>query len=360
MIYFSILLFVCILGLIPSRNQERWAYGVLFAMFLLCGLRGDSVCVDTQHYINIIKSNDLENLYGFIYGLIGSFCKWFGDSPHIVLFVFAMLTYIPLFMLIRKASLLPVLSVAVFMVSSSLFLETFNLVRQSIALMFILWAMYYLDKCKNFKDKKFVFLILLFVFIAYQFHKVAILAAPFFIFAKLNIEKRKVYIILFLSFLTGLTSQMVDISEYLTYLTNLQSYEETGSFARTFGSYAFSEEYIGQWGIMGKLVNALPMNLLCLATYNKQTKGNTYFNLTFFGVVFLNLFVSSTFCIRISTILTISQLLLVPIAFKTSGKKQQLYIYGVLGLMAFLYVYKLIGYMNSPQSLGVLPYSFCF
>ena len=356
MIYFTILLLWSIYIFIKENETgnhiSKAPYIILLCMFVLCAFRGPTVCVDTQHYIDLLHSYNMGEKFGWFYGLLQKISNQV-NSQQLFFIVTASLTYYPLYYITKKESPIPIVSVLVFMVGGGLFLETFNLVRQSIAIQFVLLAMYFIKQVKY----KYTVLSL---FLAFSFHKIILLTIPFLFLHKCYLNKKITFSILTASVIVGLSGTMEYVSEMLMYLNTVSNSSETGTFAQQFGSYANSGEYIGQWGIMGKLVNMIPMTLMCIVCHRSKEYNSIYYNMMLFGTILLNVFIDSSFCMRFSTILSISSVIAIPIALKNSNSKQSIYIYVALAVSIIVYLRVLIGYYTDPNSLGVIPYHFCF
>lgn len=153
MIYFSCICIASLLAMAAQkRDSKRLIFMVALILSLLCGLRGDSVGVDTMNYMRYLQNLQSSGIgFGsdigfsaFAYVLL----KIFNDY-HIILLICAILTnYLIVFRLWDfrdKASM----ALMIFIFAVIQYPYTFNIVRQFLAIALIFWGTRYLDRGKT-------------------------------------------------------------------------------------------------------------------------------------------------------------------------------------------------------------------
>ncbi|MBR5898107.1 MAG: EpsG family protein [Muribaculaceae bacterium] len=152
---------------------------LMLAMFVVCAFRHESVGADTSMYLTIYNSPRLLEYYAdepIFYWLVKTM-RDMDLSPYDAQFIMSLLAYIPLFWLFKRRSFDFSLSVLLFIVAyNSYFLETMNIVRQSISTPFLLWAYLLIDDKKYWKA-------LICMLIAIGFHSSSLIYVPLIVLA---------------------------------------------------------------------------------------------------------------------------------------------------------------------------------
>ena len=169
-IYIIALVFICHLNL---KNAKR-IYLILTIGFLgfLSAVRGSSVGNDTVEYLKIFSECQYYDLsllgmrYEFGYVLLNKMLFLISDNPQIILIVSSIIIGIGFYKFIYKYSMIPMLSVFLFF-SLGYWGQMMNTIRQSIALVILLYAF---DFIKKRKLLPFIGI----VCVASLFHKTAI------------------------------------------------------------------------------------------------------------------------------------------------------------------------------------------
>ena len=353
MLVYVILAIIAILFLRATKKcQDIVSVTLMTVMMVLCGLRGRYVGTDTLHYMGYVEGSFTGQSFGFVYEFLREVSLVIGSNPNIFLMILAVLTYIPLMLLIVRESNKPVLSVYLFMTTTGLFfLETFNIARQSIAIVFILWSAVFLNKKRYLWS--FIFFILGFCFHPYVF--------PFIIMYVLNkivLKKWMVAICLSLSFLVGFWGVLDRISDVIELL-----------YAATSGSESVLVEQLGKYSgrdtsydysFLGKMRHMLPITLLCWFSYSSRFKNELYFKMLLIGAIIVNLFIATQYCERIASTFTLSQILVIPIALQNGNYFKKISLIVLLFLVSILYLYNLNGMQNNDFEDYPVPYKTCF
>lgn len=360
--FFFLLLSILIAFLYIGKDKKSQAIitiAILSILCFLCMFRGESVCIDTAHYIDIFKSGELGSRYGVLYSWLYHLCVLAGGGPHMFLALMAIVTYVPLIYLSKKVDS-PSVLLLLFIACPAFFLETFNLIRQTAAMSFFLLSYYFVDNNKKLKSG------IMFV-IACFCHSISIVFLPFYFLIRLKVPPKLMYLSLLGSLLIGLVlsmdffyDTMDNVVQYMMLMPIFNNGISTGDIIN---HYIESDELTGQWGIVGILTNTLPLTMLCAASYHNSDEEKTHmalYNFFFFGTVLGNLFGSSAFNARIASPLTIACLLYMAYTYDKVGFKQKRWIKIAFLIIIVVFVRKLWGYFTDVHSLGIIPYSFCF
>jgi hypothetical protein len=303
---------------------------------ILCAIRGYDVGRDTPNYVEAaMNTYSYNSTWGPIYYILIKFSQFFSNPATIFLCLMAALTYIPLIVVVRSKSVLPALSVLMYIIpTAAFFYESFNLARQSIAIVYILLAAIFL------KDKK-IKLSIVMTLIAFFFHPYTIFFSIFYLISKIKFTKSLVNTLVYGSMIIGLLGTITVIQDTLSLMSFL--FEDTSSAMLTKFSKYGNDSYniISNYSVIGQLSHILPLSAMCLLGINKKTEDDVLFKVMVCGCVVTNLFVSVIFCERIASTFSIAQFLAVPIIFSTSTKIKRQSMIVLLIFTAFLYVYNL-------------------
>jgi hypothetical protein len=151
------------------------------------------------------------------YLFLASLIKMFTSNSQVYLFVMGGLSMFLLYKCLTKYSLLPLLGLAVY-VARFLLNRDFQQMRSSLAILMIILAMDLIYKKKMWQY-------LLVIFVAYQFHHMALIGLPLYFFAQIKISRKVIYwslpIAMFLSvsLSSGIADQVEAYSQDLQYQT---------------------------------------------------------------------------------------------------------------------------------------------
>lgn len=331
-----------------GEKEGRYASLLLFAMMVMCGLRGYTVGTDTHNYVACYVNSDMEERFGFFYVYLMQICQKIGDSPTIFLMAMALLTYLPIIYIVNKRPQGSLLVAYCYLASSSMFFfETFNLSREMISISWILLFMFFMEE-----DKKKLALIS--IIIAVLTHKYAIISIPFVLFKKYELKKTYVVAGLMISAVVGMSGILDSITNTLLFISGTLG---DGEFFSDFVKYA-TRDISSDWNIVGQLSHILPLSTLTFLCYTEDNKNDLFYKCLFWGTIILNLFVSVKYCERLASVLTISQILVVPtVLLSTKGSTQNMLIKILLAMFAGLYIYQLFVMGRVVQFDSVVPYS---
>lgn len=338
--YIYILLLAVANCFVPARKQKYTSTILLFVMMLMCGFRAYDVGTDTHNYVAYASARFVDDYkWGPLYIPMKSLASTFPLEETAFLMIMAVLTYIPLIYIIQKKSLCPALSVLMYIIPCGIFFnETFNIARQSIAIVYILLAVIMLEKEK----KKISYGL---VILAFFFHPYTVFFALFYFINKFRFTRKMVMWIMGVSMLVGMVGSLSGIQSVLNTMALMFSGADS-NLLQKFAKYGDGYDIVSGFSIVGTLSHMLPMVGLCILGANKNSENNIYFKMMVCGSAITNLFVSVIFCERIASTFTLSQILAVPFIYTTMNKKYRFWLILLLLLTTFLYVYNMQGYSH--------------
>lgn len=282
-----IILVIAFLFLSIFKNNKYFLGIASIFLVFLAGYRDWSVGTDTDNYYNIfhgvIVGGDLEFLFSYISDLVYDIDKDFGHF----LLIMSILTICPVFYVVCKKSSNYMFSIFVY-ISLFFYFNSFNIIRQSIAVSFCLLAFYFLEL------KKYRFFILS-VFIGFLFHKAAILSLLVLPLIYFDLKRHWLIVISLSTYLLGLFGLFTKIvslvgffgDKYLAY-TSLLAMREGGIFSR------------------------LLLNLFLVLIIYSAKKIDLWIVSFYLGVIVLNILSFSPELGRLSQIFLITQIILLP------------------------------------------------
>ena len=282
---FAVSLLFIYFGLKQNNKILKWLFFVvgLAVPCVLAGLRDITVGTDTGGYVlnyykiaatsdsfgsymDTIKYNYASNdlIYSFISYVFGKS----GLSFHALLFLVECLIVVPIFVAIRnyasdKKSVL--LGMGIFYLT--LFNMSLNMVRQSLAISFIVLAFSFLPKLVT-KNKKYWFLLIISILIAIGFHNTAIVSILIFIlYFILNTDKIP---------LKG--KKIVSVFVVITALASLMFYRQILTLVGASGIYPKALAYIGNYSTFNfdYLGTALNFGILVMILLGWQKKKDIF------------------------------------------------------------------------------------
>lgn len=338
--YIYILLLALANCLVPVKKQKYTSTLLMIVMMLMCGFRAYDVGTDTHNYVTYASARFVDDYkWGPLYLPIKALAEMFSEEGSAFLMIMAILTYIPLIYIIQKKSLRPALSVLMYIIPCGIFFnETFNIARQSIAIVYILLAVVMLEDEK----RKLSYCL---VALAFFFHPYTIFFALFYFVYKVSFTMKMVLWIMGVSMLIGVVGALSGIMSLLNTMAMMFS-EADSDLLQKFAKYGNGYDIASNFSVVGTLSHMLPMVGICVLGANKYSANNIYFKMMVCGSAITNLFVSVIFCERIASTFTLSQILAVPFIYTTMNKKYRFWLILLLLLTTFLYVYNMQGYSH--------------
>lgn len=332
LIYIVVLVIAILCCFLPQQVQKHTSVILLMFMMLICGFRAYDVGVDTHNYVDFVNKSDMEEFWGPVFIFLKFIANIFENSQTVFLFLMAMLTYIPLAVIARRYSEYPALSVLMFIIPvAEFFVQSMNICRQSIAIVYVLLAAILIDRQKKIP----AFLLLVFCFFV---HPYSFIAFIIFFLDRINLTKSKVLIFLAVTIVIGLVGTLSGIQDLLNIMMIATS--DSSALLERLGKYG-DRDIAADFSLVGQLSHMLPLVAMCYLGANEETLKSIYYKLMFAGCIVTNIFVSVIFCERIASTYTIAQFLAVPLIYQTSTPFTRRLILLLLLGTTLLYVYNL-------------------
>jgi len=234
--------------------------------------------------------------------------------------------------------------------SATFFGLTFNGVRQSIAMSFLLISIYYFSN-KDWKKS------LIYYAIAVLFHYSCLASLPFLVFFYFihSISKRVLYIALISSFCFGLLFGQNNY--FLQFFQYFELFSDS-EIANNYLHYA-DDSNVASLNIVGILGRMLPFTMYSIFLYDSKNKSSTAYIFIVAGAVLSNVFISVHYIFRLAAYFILPIVYVLP-ETQNRAKGNRLAILQALNVIMILwYFYSLL--KAGPNSLnGIFPYSTCF
>lgn len=308
-------------------NKKSTYHGCVFLMcllFSLCAFRDVSIGADTMHYVDNLHNGSYNNYkVEFLYYLITALAYTLNFSDFGYIFLFSLITYIPLIILLLRVDkrLLPF--VLLMFICQSYFTETFSLIRQSAATTFIAWSFYFYSH-RRYKP------FLLTLIVAIGFHTSSLFVIPFIFLSKINYSYSFVFIAVILSAILSFSLRLVDS------ITTIFESLSTISLISGYSTYADNYDYTISFA--GLCVSVIPRSVMCLVLHHNR-RTSFYDNLFFGNVCLANIVAFFPIGYRIVYGLSISSLFSLPILINSNNNQKR-----ILLLLYYLFIFALYCY----------------
>lgn len=324
-LFYFVLTFLLLGSFIKKEWQNLFFWISFIVLFILAGFRDSSVGTDTLSYENIFLriSAGSETVQEIGWQVLNRIVAYFNGNFQDLLVITSLLILFPLFLVVRKHSLNPMLSIFLYY-AFYIYLQSFNITRQSVAITIILIAYVYLINKRNWH-----FLIL--VLLAATFHTTALLCIPI-VFVNRIPDKVPVYLILMI---TTIFIGLVFSNYILTQAATLLGYD---NYLELYESGTSVGVYL------------IVLNLFFLFVLFASSERGVLFKLFFVFIVLANLTANVPYGYRIIFYFTIIQILYLPYFIsnnKLGGKPLA---------FALVILYALVVFYRSAGSGGIVPY----
>lgn len=321
--------------------QKKISILLVLALVLLGGLRSYLVGIDTLAYKELFEEGlryitleealqKVEPIWVFLNSTLYEANLGFQS----LVLISSMLTVIPIYIVCKKSSYHPSLSLLLYAMLFYYFLS-FSLTRQYIAISFVLISFSYEVEKKNK-------LALLLFIIACLFHYSVIVLLPLvYLSKKITFNKKYVFLLLTSSFLLG-------FSGFFKYFLIIFKYIPILKYANYVD---YNEGTV--LNVMNKYLFLVPQNIMAYYVL-KKTYTKEYFNFFLIGMVLTNLFFLFPLFARFVYYFLIFEILLIPnllIGIKDNKKQQNIFI--LILLYAIIYF---VYYLFSNRG-GIVPYT---
>ncbi len=336
-------------SLVKKNCSYVFIFVMIFILTLFFGLRYN-VGIDYMSYYNNSKYGYynkpqkgtgaiFEPGFLFLYSLV----DFFELPPNTIFILCGSIIYICILLTIYKYSISPVLSIFIFL-CSGLFFFSFNELRQFVAVS-IIFAGY--NFCVERSLKKW----LIVCFIAFLFHKSALVLIPFYFFNKLNLSKLLINVLVIISLILKKIGVIEVLCTVISYLPGRYSaYAEVLSWMPRNGGT----------GLIGYLYLfiILIINNISFDIINKSDKIRFYFYIFLFGSIFSNIFSDIYLITRFLEYYIISIVIVFPICIRSL--KKSVFSYFVLLFLLAIFSLNFIKYSFYSQPSSLLEYHTVF
>ncbi len=340
---FLLLLFYLVKG---NNNSFGFVLFVVIVFILVSALRSETVGIDHIGYkrgfeYDLRFDTFAGHLFKWDVGwlLLNYIVMFLHDSWFVMLVIIAILTVYPMYYVFKKYTPDPLFAMLIYFLLYS-YILSFSLIKQSVAISWVVLALYFFNNQKNFKS-------LFCGIVACAIHYSTLFFLPVaFIAAKVKIKRKFVIPILASTFLFGLFSSQSSLVSNLISLLPFEKYANYSDYkadvvVNQFNSYLY----------------ILPKNIFCiLIFYHLQGSIYSFFkNILFFNLVIANLFYTSIPLISRFVLygFQIEILLLVYYTYQFNGEKHKL-----AKLSVFVYSFFYFAYNLMTNRGGVIPYDF--
>lgn len=341
MLIYIIPIITAVIGSFLNNKLGRvLAYATFLYLFILTACRNPTIGTDSVHYIDIYESTTLYEGFKseYLFYLLLIILNSFQLPSDYLLFVFAVITYIPYYIIVFKKSNNPSFSILLFVICQSwYFLQTFNILRQSVAIPLLLLSYIYLDEGN--KVKSYITFI-----VSVGFHTSSLVFAPILLLVqKYKFDYKAIYATLIISFLWALSFSNINIlGEILSQvgkLTGLSLFEKYSTY-----------ELSAQRNLFGVITMIFPQTIFCLMTY-RICQNNLLMRIFVLGCIIMNFFAIMPFSYRMCMGISVIEIILVPYVF-VHYRKLRLKCILVIGL---IFIYFLLS-AKSIEAGDFLPY----
>ena len=289
-----------------NKNHIFFLYLGLFIIFFVSSTRFDTGYDFYNYHIFYTYTETLNDSLEPLFKFSIYFLNLFSSDSQLMFFIYSLITLFITYFTITKMSEYPKTAFLIFLLIPGLYLNSFSVIRHSIALSFFFLATYYLIYEK--KTIKFFF----YSFIAIGFHYTALIPILILYFSqKILIKNYSIIIYIILIIFSNIFSE-INIPEFL--------------IASSFGKFSVYLDYKIEISIIKQLVLNLFFLLLVLLKnkYVNSEQNSLILNLLFIGILLINIFSNYQFVTRITYYFLIFQVIIVPnivYSFKKSINK---------------------------------------
>jgi len=329
------ILLVTVLIIFSLIQNPKISYLMAFvAMFCILGFRALSVGTDIPNYEFMFENEDYRIEIGW--QVLSNLVKYIDGNFRTLLYLTAIITLTPLFYFVKKTSLLPISSILLYVLLGFYFFP-FNIMRQSISIVFFALAWYF------FLEKKY-WKLAVSCLIGCTFHYSMIIILPFFFLIKF-FTSMSTHMRMILLITTLLIGPFVDV--LVRQITTLVG-----------GEYALYSEYGSEYDI--NYLNAFMMQaiksmffVICYVRY--VDKNNLFMTLLFIGLLLSNLLGYTIGINRIGYYFMFFSIIFFAnyIGEADTSKTRLVNMISILIYAITLFIYLILN-----QSEGVIPYDF--
>lgn len=304
----------CILLVFSFRSYNKYIYwGSLFFLSIIAGFRDVNIGADTHNYALMFSMIPVQSLHWAStevgWQVLNRIVFYSGMDFHLFCWVVALLTLGLLGIVAKKVSINPQLSIF-FYYSMYAYLNSFNIMRQLLAISIVIVAYMYL-----MKEKRFYFILM--ILLASTVHASALVVLPVYFVRKFEVNAEMVVYILLLTFILGgiLTDSVFSF------------------FSGGYSSYSSTyRDNLASAAIMTAMLNIIFFYLYKSA--GEHIRGSLAMTVFFIAIIVNNLTFRLLLGARIILYFTIIQIFLFPLFFKNEVKADRT----IIRLIIIIYI----------------------
>lgn len=328
-------------GINKLRYNEKVEKLLLFLLFLMLFIvSAIRKHVGTDYGTYLYYYSGIENkIYdgegmeiGYFY--LNKITKYLFGGEYTIFIVTSLIIIGLVYLTVKKFSVDPLLSIILFM-CIGFYIESFNIIRQSIAISLIFYSYKY---CET----KFKWIIS--ILIAALFHRTALLVIPFFLIAKMNLQKKHYEIIIIVGVFLFLS-----YGRTVVYLTNI---------IEGFSDYKDSI-FVTQGANPIRTIISISILVFCFSAYEEimnDKKIKFAFTMLIFANIFALFMMKGKIFARVVGYFDVFSILIIPYVIKHM-KKYKMKKYGTFITMAIICCSSFYFYYSIRTNQGnVLPY----
>lgn len=348
MIFYLLFLFLTtllvVLSYLFADNRKYFQIILLILALSVAGFR-NNLSGDFAYYVDWYsnKSRDYDFEFGFVW--LMNFFRYFHCSYHVLFFFFSFCTIILVYLGVKKYTVHSNLAFLFFLLIPALYLNTWSIIRQALAMSIVFYGFQFL-----ITKKYFIYFVLM--FFAISIHYTAILPFLVLLFVYQFADKIKTVHLSVLLFFSLVLSNI----PWITFFTLF--------FENTHYMYYFSENLNPVNGLKIISLNILAVFLLF---YNHKMKAiypfQKYFIvLSVFSIIVTNLFATYNHLNRLSYYFSIFEIVVFADLIFLEFKKRRFLLFAgfyLYGVSLFLYTIK-ADYNLNKQGTKYIPYNCVF
>lgn len=338
--------FIYLLILLPYKLDRLKAFFIFLLLLIISGFRAQTEGVDLPNYLYSFQNYDLyenntsiEPGYKFFNSVIGSYFK----SDFLYILFTSMLVIVPLYYFLIKESRNISLSLFLWVILAY-YTESFNIIRQSISISFLLCAFYNFEA----KNRKYG---ALFSILAFSFHYSSIFTLPIYLLCKkISIKPGFTLIAITSSIVIGLSGILklniieLNLSPILSYI---------GQYEMKAYRF-FNDPNMYDRGLLGFIFIYIPSSIYTIIVAYFDKRNSVYLKMLIVATFSQNLLYYIGVIDRIVLYTLVLQIVVFVNLYEENRKKLAI----PMGVFVFYY-FMLVLYRYTNHNLsGVYPYEF--
>lgn len=308
-------------------------WGTIFSLVMIAGLRSEEIGVDTHTYKNIFGWISDGIIYPIepAWYLLNRLIAWGEGSFNLLLWITSLLTLIPIGVVSLRCSSTPQMSLF-FYYGLYAYINSFNGMRQFVAISFVLLAYSYITQKKKFWG---------YLIVASTFHYSAIFSFTAVLVDKISLTKQRIISGIIFSLFIGVFLNnsifLVIVGPYAGYLESSEGYRDNFLLAV----------------MMAILMSCLYMCVFF--TLRREYKQNLWTKMFFVGIIILNITMRLELGARIILYFTLCQIIFYPMYFRYNiVKNKKIVILSILLYTSLIFMKILI--LGNQGDYSVYPY----